>query len=60
MNSNLPSWSVMGNIEVNNLMDNLNLMIRGEGRDGKIFKEHPHYNFDNYFSEGKVSYSLGR
>ena len=50
----------MGNTEVNNLMDNLNMMIQGEGRDGKIFKEHPHSNFGNYFSEGKVAYWIGR
>ena len=38
---------VMGNIEVDNLMEDLNPTIQGESIDIKIFKDIPNVNFNN-------------
>ena len=46
---NPPGCTVMGNIEVKNLMEGQNPIIQGENRYRKIFKEHPHSTFDKYF-----------
>ena len=40
-------WMVMGNIEVDNLMEDLNPTIQGESIDIKIFKDIPNVNFNN-------------
>ena len=57
---NSPGWMVMGNIEVENLMEDLNPMIQGEGIDIKIFKDNPKFTFDNYLSGENVTNWLGR
>ena len=60
MHRNPPCWTVMGNFEVKNLMEDLNPIIKREVRYRKIFKEHPHYTFNNYFSGVKIIDWLGR
>ena len=53
---NPPGCTVMGNIEVKNLMEGQNPIIQGENRYRKIFKENPHSTFDNYFIGEIVTY----
>ena len=49
---------MIGRIEVKNIVEDINTTIQGEdGYREKIFKDNPHYNFDNYFSGGKVTYT---
>ena len=43
-----------------NLMEDLNPMIKGEGGDRKIFKEHTNSNFKNTSERKRLNNNLGR
>ena len=55
LKSKPPGWTVMGNIEMKNIMKDLKTTIKEESRYRKIFKQHPNSNLDNQFSGGNIT-----
>ena len=53
-------WNVWGNLDVKEIMEVMKLMVEGEeGGERKIFREHPHSIWDNYFSGDHIMDWLG-
>ena len=57
---NHPGFNLWGNIEVKEIMEVMKLMVEGEeGDKRKIFREHLHSTWENYFSGEQIMNWLG-